>query len=161
MSLSNEAQFDFSELDELYREVILDHYRNPRNKTLVDEADIRREGFNPFCGDSVVLQFKLIDGNRIKEIGYQGEGCSISQASASMLTVLAKGKTLDEAYKVLELFRSVMHGTDLTVEALEQLGDLEALQGVRKFPVRIKCALLAWSTLGECIETFSGEIDNS
>ena len=160
MSLSDEYQVDFSELDELYREVILDHYRNPRNKNIVEEADIQREGFNPFCGDSVVLQLRLVDGNRIKDIGYQGEGCSISQASASMLTVLAKGKTLEEAYKILESFRGVMHGTELIGEDLEKLGDLEALQGVRKFPVRIKCALLAWSALGECIETVLGKIDN-
>ena len=98
------------ELDELYREVILDHYRNPRNPDPVADAQIRAEGFNPFCGDQVSLQIKLNSSGTIEGVGLQGGGCSISQASASMLTELLKGKTLDEAEAASDTFRRLMHG---------------------------------------------------
>ena len=148
------------ELDELYRELILDHYRNPRNPDPVADAQIKAEGFNPFCGDQVSLQVKLSSGGTIEGIGLQGRGCSISQASASMLTELLKGKTLDEAEAASDIFRRLMHGEPVDEADLETLGNLEALQGVRKFPIRIKCALLAWAALEEGMEEYqrqSGE----
>ena len=142
------------ELDELYREVILDHYRNPRNPDLVADAQIKAEGFNPFCGDQVSLQIKLNGNGIIESVGLQGGGCSISQASASMLTELLKGKTLDEAEAASASFRRLMHGDPVDRADLEALGNLEALAGVRKFPIRIKCALLSWAALEEGIEKY-------
>ena len=155
MGSSDQYQFDFSELDELYREVILDHYRNPRNKKPLEAPDIEREGFNPFCGDDVILQLKLSDGGHIDIVGFQGQGCSISQSSASMLTELIEGKTVEEAQGISELFAGIMHGNEPSEEELERLGNLEALQGVKKFPIRIKCALLAWATLEEAIKAYT------
>lgn len=146
------AEFDFSELDELYREIILDHYRKPRNKARLEKADISVEGFNPFCGDEVAFQVKLDGHNRVEQVGFQGQGCSISQASASMLTEQLKGKTLEEFQEIARLFIDMMHGKELTDQEMEKLGDLEVLQGVRKFPVRIKCALLGWSVMEEGLE---------
>lgn len=140
-------------LDDLYREVILDHYRSPRNSEPVPDPDFTAEGQNPFCGDEVYLQVKM-EGERIARIGLRGQGCSISQASASMMTEVVLGKTLDEAMRLSRLFRALMHGRELSPEDLEALGDLEALQGVRKFPVRIKCALLAWMALEEGVERY-------
>lgn len=145
--------FDFGDLDELYREVILDHYRNPRNRHKVEAPDFESEGFNPFCGDEVKLQVKLDDECRVVEVGQQGQGCSISQASASMMVGLAKGKTLQELIKLSSSFRAMMQGT-LGVEEMKDLMALEALQGVRKFPIRIKCALLAWVALEDGIQDY-------
>ncbi|MEE8442745.1 MAG: SUF system NifU family Fe-S cluster assembly protein [Dehalococcoidia bacterium] len=140
------------ELDDLYREVILDHYRKPRNRQLVENAEIQSEGNNPFCGDDVALQLKLNGSGTIQDIGFQGRGCSISQASVSMLTEAIKGKTLEEAEALNKTFRRLMRGEELDDADMEALGDLSALQGVCKFPVRIKCALLAWTTLEEGVE---------
>jgi len=148
--------FDFGELDELYREVVLDHYRNPRNRGRVKEPDIEAEGFNPFCGDEISLQLKLDGDGRIREVGFQGQGCSISQASASMMTEVLKGKSLADARRLIGIFKGMMHGKVPDEAELSELGDLEALQGVRKFPIRIKCALLAWTTLEEGLERFKG-----
>ena len=159
--MKEEYQFAEVELDELYREVILDHYRNPRNRKPVEGADIEREGFNPFCGDDIVLQVRMADGDHIEDIGFHGQGCSISQASASMLTDLVKGKTLKDAQEIMEMFRAIMRGNEPSEEELERLGDLEALQGVRKFPMRIKCALLAWSALEEGIEEYRAKTRKS
>lgn len=142
------------ELDELYGEVILDHYRNPRNPIAVADAQIKAEGFNPFCGDQVSLQIKLNGGGTIESVGLQGNGCSISQASASMLTELLKGKSLDEAETASDAFRRLMHGEPLGKDDLEALDDLKALEGVRKFPIRIKCALLAWAALEEGVDEY-------
>lgn len=147
------------ELDELYREVILDHYRNPRNPDLVADAQIRAEGFNPFCGDQISLQIKLNSNGTIESVGLQGKGCSISQASASMLTELLKGITLDEAEAASDTFRRLMHGDPVDKADLEALGDLEALEGVRKFPIRIKCALLSWAALEEGVEKYRRQPD--
>ena len=145
-------EFDFGELDELYREVILDYYRYPRNRQVVKAPDFESTGFNPFCGDEVVIQIKLDGGGQVVGVGHQGQGCSISQASASMLTELAKGKGLEALERLSHTFRQLMQGGELTDEEMESLGNLEALQGVRKFPIRIKCALLAWAALEEGIE---------
>ncbi|MCS7207359.1 MAG: SUF system NifU family Fe-S cluster assembly protein [Dehalococcoidia bacterium] len=142
--------FPLDELDDLYREVILDHYRSPRNRTPLPRPDIASEGQNPYCGDEVSVQMAL-EGERIAQVGIVGRGCSISQASASMMGELLKGKTLADALRLSRRVRDMLHGKALSPQELEELGDLEALRGVSKFPVRIKCALLAWTTLEEGI----------
>ena len=152
--------FDFGDLDDLYREVILDHYRSPRNRQTLDTADIEARGFNPFCGDEVLLQLKLDDAGLVGEISQSGHGCSISQASASILSDLVRGKSLEEGQKLSWAFREMMRGEELSNEQLDAMGDLEALQGVRKFPIRIKCALLPWAALDDGVSEYrsrSGE----
>ena len=141
-----------NELDELYRELILDHYRNPRNSDYIHEAQHKAEGFNPFCGDQVNLQIMADKSGTIEAIGTQGKGCSISQASASMLTETIKGKSLTRAKSSSDAFRRLLRGEHLEESELDDLGILEAFQGVRKFPVRIKCALLPWTTMEEALE---------
>ena len=143
-------EFPFERIDELYRGVILSHYRNPRNKDPIQNPDIEYNEYNPVCGDQVVLQLKLSDG-RIGEAGFSGEGCAISQASASMLADSLLGKTLEEATELADIFTRMMNGRAPSAHQIAQLGELESLQGVRKFPVRIKCALLAWTALEEGI----------
>ena len=134
-------------LDDLYREIILDHYAHPRNRGRLDPADISVEGANPLCGDELSLHARVRDGV-IEEVSFEGRGCSISQASASMMTEEMKGKTLAEVHTLVEQFKAMMHGQTSTLEGT----DLAALQGVRKFPVRVKCATLAWHTLEEALE---------
>lgn len=136
-------------LDDLYREIILDHYKSPKNKGAVDRPDIRAAGKNPLCGDELELTVRLV-GDQIDDIKFTGHGCSISQASASILTQQVKGKRLSEAGALVQLVRDMLKGSR-AVEP-EELGDLEALQGVRQFPVRIKCAALAWNALQVGIE---------
>lgn len=140
------------QLDDLYREVILDHFRSPRHTAPLTEADVTAEGFNPLCGDEIVLQLKL-QGEKIANISIHGRGCSISQASGSILTELLYGKTLTDGTQLITLIKEMMHGTPS--QDIEQFGDLEALAGVKKFPVRIKCALLAWTTLEEGLKEHS------
>jgi nitrogen fixation protein NifU and related proteins len=152
-----------SGLEDLYREIILDHYRNPRNRgELPSPPAVRSEGFNPLCGDEVVL-FLDVDGDRISDVKVTGQGCSISQSSASMMSAAVKGATVEEARALTRAFKALMSihesrldgdgtgdgsGTDAPSPDPEvTLGDLEALQGVVKFPVRIKCATLSWNTL--------------
>ena len=154
-------EFDFGELDELYQEVILDHYRSPKNRHQLQDPDIESKGFNPFCGDEVVILVKLDGDGRVREASYQGQGCSISQASASMLTALVKGKTLEEGERLSQSFRELMRGTQLSEQELEAMGDLEALQGVRKFPIRIKCALLPWAALDDGVEEYRSRAKGS
>ena len=141
-----------NELDELYRELILDHYRRPRNTDPLPNAQLKAEGSNPFCGDLVNLQILVDSSGTIEAVGHQGKGCSISQASASMLTVLLRGKSVEEAQAASDTFRRLMRGEEVDESELEAMGDIEALQGVRKFPIRIKCALLPWTTMEEAIE---------
>lgn len=136
-------------LEELYREVILDHFQNPRHHGSLPQADVDAEGKNPLCGDELTLHLKL-DGDRIAGLQWEGRGCSISQASTSMLAEVVEGKTLAEATTMVEAVKQMMHGAALP-ESLN-MGDVEVLAGVRKFPVRIKCALLAWTTLQEGIK---------
>ena len=132
------------EFDELYRELILDHYRNPRHHEPIEGAEVIAEGYNPLCGDEVELRLDFADGT-IKDLSLHGRGCSISQASGSMLTDAVIGKPVDEVERLIASFTKML--TDPETEPPEELGDLEALQGVAKFPVRIKCATLAWHTL--------------
>jgi nitrogen fixation NifU-like protein len=134
------------EFDSLYREIILDHYRNPRHHEPLPNADVVAEGYNPLCGDEVELRLAF-DNGRIAGVSVSGRGCSISQASGSMLTDVVVGKPVDEAERLIDLFTEMVK--DPNVEPAEELGDLEALHGVAKFPVRVKCATLAWHTLGD------------
>ncbi len=135
-------------LDDLYREIILDHYKQPRNRGELDPHTVRVEGTNPLCGDEIQIDLLLNDGG-VENLAFKGQGCSISQASASMMTEAVKSKPVEEVRDLIETFKSMMHGDEVDVE---QLGDLEALEGVQKFPVRIKCALLAWTTLEEALK---------
>ena len=141
------------ELDELYEEIILDHYRNPRNNQELDSPDVELAADNPFCGDEVKIQISFQNG-RVDEIGVTGRGCAISQASASLLAELAEGQTRGELARVANLVRRMMRDESLTEEELDDLGDIEALRGVRKFPVRIKCALLSWAALQDVLESY-------
>ena len=141
-------------LQGLYGDLILDHYRSPRHRTPVCHADVEAEEYNPFCGDRVTLQFRLDGQGRIVESGAQSEGCSIIQASASMLADLALGKSVAELERLSQQFRAMMRGESSTSETEGQLGDLHSLQVVRQFPVRIKCALLPWTALEIGIEGF-------
>ena len=135
-----------SGLDDLYREIILDHYRNPRNRGRMAQPDVATQGANPLCGDEIEVSLVVRDG-RVEDIRFEGNGCSISQASASMMTESVKGKSLDEVRDLIDSFKGMMHG-EFEPDP-DEVGDLEALQGVRKYPVRIKCALLCWNTLLE------------
>lgn len=137
-------------LDDLYRELILDHYSHPRNKGELSDPDITVEGANPLCGDELSIFLKL-DSGIISDVRFVGRGCSISQASASMMTEQIKGKTLQEARALSGRFKAMMHG-DAVPE--DELGDLMALQGVRKFPVRVKCATLSWVAIEQGMEEF-------
>jgi nitrogen fixation NifU-like protein len=137
------------QLDELYRDLILDHYKNPRHREKVASPDVTAEGFNPVCGDEIEMELNF-DGERLAAIGVRGRGCSISQASASMMSELVEGKSVGEIRTLAGEFKSMM--TEPDAPAPESLGDLEALQGVAKFAVRVKCATLAWHTLNEGID---------
>jgi nitrogen fixation NifU-like protein len=143
-------------LDDLYREVILDHYRNPRRRGALEHPDAHADGQNPLCGDEISLDLAL-DGDRITDVRLQGRGCSISQASASMMAEAIAGKTIAEVEALIHRFKAMMEiepgdpGIDASRPGAA-LGDLEALQGVRRFPVRIKCADLPWATLAEALE---------
>ena len=135
-------------LEELYKEVILDHYKSPRNKGALPGAELSCKKNNPLCGDEITIHAHLSDG-RVAKISFEGQGCSISQASASMLTEAVAGKSLREAEALADRFRGMMEGK---VEAEEAtFGDLVALKGVVKYPVRIKCAVLAWDVLQEAL----------
>ena len=138
-------------LDDLYRDIIIDHYRNPRNRGRLDAPDIATQGANPLCGDEIEVSLVFEDG-KVADIRFEGRGCSISQASASMMTEGIKGKTIEEVRGLVGSFKEMMSGNVEPDE--DELGDLEALQGVRKYPVRVKCALLCWNTLLEGIDIF-------
>ena len=152
-------------LEDLYREIILDHYRNPRNRGELPVPPAHRtEGFNPLCGDEVVIFVEIEDG-KVQDIKIAGQGCSISQSSASMMTSAVKGRSLEEVAQLTRAFKAMMSiheaglegGESAAAEAPEpapdvKLGDLEALRGVVKFPVRIKCATLSWNTLAQAID---------
>jgi nitrogen fixation NifU-like protein len=138
-----------AQLDDLYREVILDHYRNPHRRGALKTPTARHEGYNPLCGDEVTVEIKT-KGDVIEDVAFRGGGCSISQASASMMADAIVGKTVPEARRLFKQFTAMMQGSeDVDPEAL---GDLEALVGVRRFPVRVKCATLAWHTLEEALD---------
>ena len=148
-------------LEDLYREIILDHYRNPRNRGELPAPPAQRlEGYNPLCGDEIVV-YLLVDGDKVEDVKITGQGCSISQSSASMMSAAVKGKTVDEARALIRAFKGMMSihesrlegdGEPEVPDPEVKLGDLEALQGVVKFPVRIKCATLSWNTLAQGLD---------
>jgi nitrogen fixation NifU-like protein len=150
-------------LEDLYREIILDHYRSPRNRgELPTPPAVRVEGFNPLCGDEIVVFLDVVD-DRVQDLRIGGQGCSISQSSASMMSAAVKGKSVAEARATIRAFKALMSiheqrldgadgSADSTPEPEIKLGDLEALQGVVKFPVRIKCATLSWNTLAQGLD---------
>ena len=140
-------------LEDLYREIILDHYRSPRNRgELATPPAQKADGHNPLCGDEISVYLQL-DGNTVSDVKVSGQGCSISQSSASMMSQAVKGKSIDEVRAIVRRFKSMMSIEEPADEDADvKLGDLEALQGVVKFPVRIKCAVLAWNTLTEALD---------
>ncbi|MEM7324041.1 MAG: Fe-S cluster assembly sulfur transfer protein SufU [Actinomycetota bacterium] len=164
-----------SGLEDLYREIILDHYRSPRNRGSLDTPPAHRtEGFNPLCGDEIIVFLEVGDDGLI-DIRIDGQGCSISQSSASMMSAAVKGKTAEEAKRLIGTFKSMMsvHEHDIggdgsSTDELDvdtdddpdlDLGDLEALRGVVQFPVRIKCATLSWNTLNQAFDELAAADD--
>ena len=136
-----------AQISALYQEMILDHYRRPRNKVELADADETVVMKNPLCGDEITVQLKY-DGDSVADIGFSGRGCSISQASASMMTQLVKGRNIEEIESLRGRFREMVMGTENAADD-KSLGSLRALGGVSKFPARVKCALLAWDALTE------------
>ncbi|KOP78078.1 nitrogen fixation protein NifU [Lysinibacillus sp. FJAT-14745] len=134
----------FNNLDQLYRSVIMDHYKNPRNKGSIEEDAVTIDMNNPTCGDRIHLTLKVTDGI-VEDAKFDGEGCSISMSSASMMTQIIKGKKVEEALELAEIFSKMMMGEDYSEKY--DLEDVEALQGVSQFPARIKCATLAWKAM--------------
>jgi nitrogen fixation NifU-like protein len=141
-----------NDIDDLYRQVILDHYQSPRNRGRLTSPDVATEGSNPLCGDEIEVSLAIAD-DRIADVAFQGRGCSISQASASMMTESIKGKSLADAAAVLGTFKTMMTDRTAGVDPAT-LGELEALQGVRRFPVRVKCAILPWNVLEEGLDAY-------
>ncbi len=160
-----------SGLEDLYREIILDHYRSPRNRGELESPPAHRvEGFNPLCGDEIVVYLDVSDGT-VRDIRIAGQGCSISQSSASMMSAAVKNKSIEEVRQLISSFKAMMSiheqsigggGSEVDSEAApatippEGLGELAALQGVVKFPVRIKCATLSWNTLAQGLDELAG-----
>jgi nitrogen fixation NifU-like protein len=150
-------------LEDLYKEIILDHYRNPRNRgELETPPALKAEGFNPLCGDEIVVYLDVDDDGVIQQVAIGGQGCSISQSSASMMSAAIKGKTVTEARAITDSFKGMMsiHESRLDGDSADNkpdlsMGDLSALRGVVRFPVRIKCATLSWNTLLQALEDAS------
>ena len=138
-----------SDLSDLYQEVILDHNRTPRNFRVLERPTHRAEGFNPLCGDRLDL-FLNVDADRIADIGFQGSGCAISRASASLMTDALKGRSLGEAHELFRRFHQMV--TTPPDRVVEDMGKLSVFAGVREFPVRVKCATLAWHTLKAALD---------
>jgi len=154
-------------LEDLYREIVLDHYRSPRNRGELPAPPAHRtEGFNPLCGDEIVVYLQ-VDGDVITDVKIGGQGCSISQSSASMMSAAIKGKTVQEARSLTRAFKAMMSihestldgsDADTTPDPAIRLGDLEALRGVARVPVRIKCATLSWNTLAQGLDEAEDDI---
>ncbi len=162
-----------ADLEELYREIILDHYRSPRNRGELDSPPAHRvEGFNPLCGDEVVISMVVEDG-KLADVKIGGSGCSISQSSASLMSAAVKGQPVGEVRRLIHTFKGMMSIHEATLEHdgdrdgaeaaepeeidLDELGELAALQGVVKFPVRIKCATLSWNALAQGLDEVAAE----
>lgn len=143
-------------LDELYRDIIMDHYRYPRGRKKLEDADVRNEGQNPVCGDEIELSLKLND-DRVDDVSVDCMGCAISVASGSMLADAIKGKSLPEVKRIAAAVKAILKGEPLPEDV--EMGDLEALSGVKNFPVRIKCALLSWTTLVDGIEALEKGVE--
>jgi nitrogen fixation NifU-like protein len=140
-------------LDDLYQELILDHYRRKRGEGTLRNPTVAVDQNNPLCGDEVHVEMAIEDG-RVVELAHSGQGCSISQASDSMMSEAITGRTLEDALDLVEHFRQMMHGAEPGDE--ERLGDAIALEGVAKYPVRVKCALLGWMAAKDAIQTYNG-----
>ncbi|MYC33752.1 MAG: SUF system NifU family Fe-S cluster assembly protein [Chloroflexi bacterium] len=145
-----------SDLSDLYQEILLEHNRRPRNFRTLDNPTHQADGFNPLCGDQISLQL-IVGNNKVDDVGFQGHGCAISRASASLLTQAVKGATPDETMAMFEEFHKMLTEPDAELD-IDLLGDLEMLAGVIAYPTRIKCAILAWHTLkaamdGETVAT--------
>ncbi len=140
-------------MEDLYQEIILDHYRKPHNRApTLDDEDVHVHHSNPLCGDEMDLRIRVDDDGTLDQVVFDGEGCSISQASASAMTIAVAGRELKDALELAEDFRLMMHGEEPT--RLDDLQDGIAFQGVARFPVRVKCALLGWMALRDAIETY-------
>ena len=142
------------DLRELYQEVILDHNKRPRNFRVPDPVNRRAEGYNPLCGDKITV-FLYIEGDVIKDLGFQGTGCAISKASASMMTDALKGKTLQQASAIFDQFHALVTAPATPAAESESLGKLTVLSGVREYPMRVKCASLAWHTMKAAMQAES------
>ena len=142
----------FAELDSLYREVVLDHYRSPRGREPLGAPDVQQDGFNPICGDEVHVALDMDDG-RVRDVQIRCRGCAISVASGSMLAEILPGMSREEIDRATEGFREMIHGAEPPRDL--DFGDLEALRGVAKVPVRVKCALLPWMTLREALRAWT------
>ena len=143
-----------SELTDLYQEVILDHNRRPHNFRAIDDATRKQEGYNPLCGDRLTLYVKL-EGEKIADVAFQGTGCAISKASASLMTDALKGKTVEEAHAMFDRFHEMVTSSPDTPPP--DLGKLAVLAGVREFPTRVKCASLAWHTMKAAVTAGRGD----
>ena len=139
------------QIRDLYQEVVFDHNRNPRNFRVMEDANRTIEGFNPLCGDRITLYAKVIDG-KIEDVSFQGSGCAISTASASLMTEIVKGQTEQEAEQLFDLFHRITTGKNGDDVNLEELGKLAVLAGVRAYPARVKCATLAWHSLQSALK---------
>ena len=133
-------------MEEIYSRIILDHSRNQANKHDLEDADIKEDGHNPSCGDEIVLQLK-IDGDKIVDAAFTGDGCAISQAATSVMCDMLVGKTIDEADRLADIYQRMIKREDVTDEELEELEDAVAFQNIRNMPQRVNCALLSWNTL--------------
>jgi nitrogen fixation protein NifU and related proteins len=142
---------DKADLGDLYQEIILEHSKAPRNYRKPAASNQEAEGYNPLCGDRCTVYINM-DGDAIRDIGFQGSGCAISRASASMMTQILKGKTKSEAAELFDQFHKLVTGEEKTVAKASDLGKLAAFAGVSKFPARVKCATLAWHTLQSALD---------
>jgi nitrogen fixation protein NifU and related proteins len=155
------------DLEDLYREIILDHYRSPRNRGELEVPPAHRvEGFNPLCGDEVVIYLDVDDDGKVRDLKISGQGCSISQSSASMMSAAVNGRSVAEARDLTRAFKTMMSIHEAEIAGSDgdtgdgpdvNLGDLAALRGVVKFPVRIKCATLSWNTLNQGFDEIEGQ----
>jgi len=139
------------DLNSMYEDIILDHYRNPRNTSSLSNPDLELEVNNPFCGDELRIQLN-IKGGTITHVSVSGQGCAISQSSGSLLAEKIKDSSIDTVIQMIEKVRQMMNDEPISGDDIELIGDIESLQGVKKFPVRIKCALLGWSALEDLIK---------
>ncbi len=135
-------------LEELFKEIIIEHYQHPKNNGHIEHPDAKSDGSNPLCGDEIAMELKF-DGDRIKGVMFTGNGCSISQSAASLLTEAIKGKTIEETKKIMDEYRNMLAGKDYNADLL---GDLEALSDVKKYPARIKCASLSVAVLDQALK---------
>jgi nitrogen fixation NifU-like protein len=141
-------------LDDLYREIIMDHYHSPRGAKKLDDPDVTNEGKNPSCGDEIEVALKVED-HTIDDVSVACKGCAISVASGSMLAETIKGKSLDEVKRIAATVKEMLKGHDVKLD--DEMSDLEVLKNINKFPVRVKCALLSWTTLIDCVEALENE----